>query len=254
MMRIARTCSTLAAVTGLLVAMSAHADLTANIGATSDYVWRGTTQTENGAAISGGIDYSHSSGFYVGTWTSNVSFPSSSTVDGTCKPTPNCTATVTVPSSIKAQEVDLYGGFSKTFKGAGIDLGVIKYFYPQSTGLNWTEFSVGLSYGPFSAAGHFTGDVFGTRTNAQYYEVAVSYPLPVGKGLTVGMHIGRYNFDNPAAAAFDSYTDFNASLTKSVGKLGDFAVTVSGTTLNSSRFPLDGKPKLFVNWTKSFDL
>ena len=249
MMRIARTCSTLAAAAGLLVAVSAHADLTANTGATSDYVWRGTTQTESGAAISGGIDYSHSSGFYVGTWTSNVSFPPS----GTCTASLNCTATVTVPSSIKAQEVDLYGGFSKTFKGVGIDLGVIKYLYPQSAGLNWTEFSAGLSYGPFSAAGHFTNDVFGSRTNAQYYEVAVSYPLPLGKGLTVGAHIGRYHFDNPTAATFDSYTDFNASLTKSVGNLGDFAITVSDTTLNSSRF-VDGKPKLFVNWTKSFDL
>ncbi len=247
MMRIARTCSTLVAATGLLVAVPAHADLTANIGATSDYVWRGTTQTNDGAAISGGIDYSHSSGFYVGTWTSNVSFPGTQTVKcgSGCK--------VTVPTSTSAQEVDLYGGFSKTFNGVGIDLGVIKYLYPQSTGLNWTEFSAGLSYGPFSAAGHFTNDVFGTRTNAQYYEVAVSYPLPVGKGLTVGAHIGRYNFDNPTAAAFDSYTDFNASLTKSVGKLGDFAITVSDTTLNSSRF-VDGKPKLFVNWTKSFDL
>ncbi len=227
MMRIARTCSTLVAATGLLVAVPAHADLTANIGATSDYVWRGTTQTNDGAAISGGIDYSHPSGLYVGTWTSNTFFGS--------------------------QEVDLYGGFSKTFKGVGIDLGVIKYLYPQSTGLNWTEFSAGLSYGPFSAAGHFTNDVFGSRTDAQYYEVAVSYPLPVGKGLTVSAHIGRYNFDNPTASAFDNYTDFNASLTKSVGKLGDFAITVSDTTLNSSRF-VDGKPKLFVNWTKSLDL
>ncbi|GBE10880.1 bacterial protein of unknown function [bacterium BMS3Abin12] len=227
MMRIARTCSTLAAAAGLLVAVSAHADLTANTGATSDYVWRGTTQTGDGAAISGGIDYSHSSGLYVGTWVSNTSFGS--------------------------QELDLYGGLSRTFKGVGIDLGVIKYLYPQSAGLNWTEFSAGLSYGPFSAAGHFTNDVFGSRTNAQYYEVAVSYPLPLGKGLTVGAHIGRYHFDNPTAATFDSYTDFNASLTKSVGNLGDFAITVSDTTLNSSRF-VDGKPKLFVNWTKSFDL
>lgn len=228
MTRTARTLPALLAATGLLAAVpAAHADLTANIGAASNYVWRGTTQTNDGAAVSGGIDYSHSSGLYVGTWVSNTSFGS--------------------------QELDLYGGFSKSFKGVGLDLGVIKYYYPQSTSLSWTEFSASLSYGPFSAAGHFTTDVFGTRTDAQYYEANVSYPLPVGKGLTVGAHVGHYNFSNEAAAGYDSYTDFNASLTKSLGTLGDFAVTVSDTTLSSSRF-VDGKPKLFVNWTKSFDL
>ena len=228
MMRIARICSTLAAAASLLIAVPAHADLTANIGATSNYIWRGTTQTNNGAAISGGVDYSHSSGLYVGTWVSNTSF--------------------------KSQELDLYGGISRTFKGVGIDLGVIKYDYPQNPSINWTEFSAGLSYGPFSAAGHFTNDVFGTNTDAQYYEVAVSYPLPWGKDLSVGAHVGRYNFDNPTAAGFDSYTDFNASLTKGLGKLGEFAVTVSGTTLSDANSPLDGRPKMLVNWTKSFGL
>ena len=60
--------------TGLLLSGSALAEVTGNIGATSNYLWRGTTQTNDAAAVQGGIDYAHDSGFYAGTWVSNVDF------------------------------------------------------------------------------------------------------------------------------------------------------------------------------------
>src|SRR5512134_1234448 len=61
-----------------------------NMGIFSDYRFRGISQTFQQPAIQGGIDYSHSSGFYVGNWNSNVS--GISFVDGTI-------------------EMDVYGGF-----------------------------------------------------------------------------------------------------------------------------------------------
>jgi uncharacterized protein (TIGR02001 family) len=39
----------------------------------SEYVFRGYTQTHNDPALQGGVDYEHSSGFYLGLWASNVS-------------------------------------------------------------------------------------------------------------------------------------------------------------------------------------
>ena len=50
---------------------SAHT-FTGNVGFVSDYVFRGISQTQNHPAIQGGFDYNHASGFYVGTWASNV--------------------------------------------------------------------------------------------------------------------------------------------------------------------------------------
>jgi uncharacterized protein (TIGR02001 family) len=44
----------------------------ANIGAVSNYIWRGVTQTQDGAAVQGGVDVAHESGFYAGTWASNI--------------------------------------------------------------------------------------------------------------------------------------------------------------------------------------
>ena len=44
---------------------------TGNVGAFSEYLYRGVEQS-NGAAIQGGIDYVHDSGLYIGTWASNT--------------------------------------------------------------------------------------------------------------------------------------------------------------------------------------
>ena len=83
-------------VASLCVAATANAGVSGNIAASSDYVWRGITQTNHSSAVSGGIDYSHDSGLYLGGWTSNIASDT---------------------------EIDLYGGFSKEFSGVGVDVG-----------------------------------------------------------------------------------------------------------------------------------
>ena len=45
-----------------------------NIGVTTDYIFRGVTQSQHKPAVSGGLDYTHSSGLYAGTWLSNQSW------------------------------------------------------------------------------------------------------------------------------------------------------------------------------------
>ena len=45
-----------------------------NVGIFSQYVFRGISQTNERPAVQGGFDVSHKSGFYVGTWLSNVSW------------------------------------------------------------------------------------------------------------------------------------------------------------------------------------
>ncbi|MBL6906258.1 MAG: hypothetical protein ISR27_12135, partial [Pseudomonadales bacterium] len=65
----------LAAAGLLLSAGTVQADeWTANFAASNNYIWRGLTQSINEGAISGGIDYASDSGFYLGTWASNVSY------------------------------------------------------------------------------------------------------------------------------------------------------------------------------------
>lgn len=48
--------------------------LTGNVGVVSQYVFRGLSQTDGKPAVQGGFDYAHASGFYLGTWLSNISW------------------------------------------------------------------------------------------------------------------------------------------------------------------------------------
>lgn len=50
------------------------ADVSTNIAVVSNYLFRGVTQTDGSPAVQGGIDFEHASGFYAGTWASNVDF------------------------------------------------------------------------------------------------------------------------------------------------------------------------------------
>ncbi len=62
------------AVASILSSGVALAELSANAAVTSNYIWRGVTQTADQAAGQGGIDWGHDSGLYAGTWVSNVDF------------------------------------------------------------------------------------------------------------------------------------------------------------------------------------
>src|SRR5574343_1438133 len=88
---------------------------TGNMTLASNYIFRGISQSQNNPAIQGGFDYAHSSGFYLGTWASNISWLSDGRSD--------------VSSSV---EVDIYGGFKNTFGGGdwNYDVGVLTYNYP----------------------------------------------------------------------------------------------------------------------------
>ena len=48
--------------------------VTGNVGIYSQYIFRGLTQTNGDPALQGGVDYAHSSGFYLGAWGSNISW------------------------------------------------------------------------------------------------------------------------------------------------------------------------------------
>ena len=103
--------SLLAGALAVALAPAAHAEVSANIGVTSNYVWRGVTQTDDGAAVSGGIDFAHESGFYLGTWVSNIKWASDMS---------------------SGAEVDFYGGFANEIDEFGYDLGLIYYYYPAT--------------------------------------------------------------------------------------------------------------------------
>ena len=107
-----------------LFSLSAYSAVSANVAFSSDYIWRGMTQSD-GPAMSGGFDYSSDGGFYAGIWGSNVNFN-----DGA------------------GSELDYYFGYSGEMGALGFDISYVAFDYPKNeTGLDFEEIVLGLSMG-----------------------------------------------------------------------------------------------------------
>lgn len=237
--------------------------LTANMGIVSDYLFRGISQTKGGPAIQGGVDYSHSSGLYAGTWLSSISWVGD-TVGGSY-PT----------------EIDLYGGYKGAFaEDFGYDVGVISYNYPGSGraagsvspatvevygALSWKWLTAKYSH---VVSKNFVGwgspAANASSRGSQYLELNAAYDL--GDGWGISAHVGNQkveDYDGPrSAGGVDAgYTDWNIGVTKDVG-FGVFGLKYSDTNAETSCSTGDmsycwagyeaGKGRALVTFTKSF--
>lgn len=131
---------------------SAYASVSGNLGVTTDYIWRGASQSD-GVSVSGGLDYA-GEGYYAGAWMGSV-------VDGT--------------------ETNLFVGTDVN----GFDVGVIQYSYSDGAGTDATEAYVGYSVAGFDLT--YAQDL--DNSDSDFY--SASYALPtviegVSSSLTYG--------------------------------------------------------------------
>ncbi len=177
-------------LTGLAAPASAQdAKVAFNVGVTSDYIFRGYSQTNEDPAIQGGVDLTAGS-FYAGAWASNVDFGDDTDA-----------------------EVDVYGGYRTEAAGFALDFGVIGYLYagePQGADYNYAEFKAAASraVGPatFGAAVYYSPDFFGAADKeATYAEVNAAFsPAPKW---TISGAVGQQWLD-----VSDDYLTWNAGI------------------------------------------
>ena len=193
---------------------------TYNVGLYSQYIFRGLTQTGREPALQGGVDYSHSSGFYLGSWGSNVSWVR----DGGYKQ----------DSSL---EIDVYGGYKNTIGDTGIsfDIGALQYLYPGSTasglgqaGLtdpNTTEIygALGWKWFTFKNSYVVSKGAFGVEDGrgSNYADLSAVYPFGE-TGYSLLAHVGYQYFDGTSTAGTTridndkvyTYTDWKLGVNK----------------------------------------
>ena len=202
----------------------AQADIEGNIAATSDYIWRGQTQTASGAAVSGGLDWSNDSGMYAGIWASNVAV---------------------------GHEADLYGGYSGEANGVGYDVGVIYYGYLGGAG-DFIEIAVSASMGMITVGVNSTvsADTESSEGDLYYY---ISGGTDVMDGTTLSATLGAVD---PDAADGTDFTHVNLSLGKSMGDMGDFALNLDLTSeelaINGTEVDPSDDARISVGWSKGF--
>ena len=190
----------------------------ANVALTTDYMFRGISQTDDGPAIQGGFDYNYEPwGFYAGTWASNVELlPFGSTVRNR--------------SSI---EVDMFGGFAgELANGIGWDIGGLYYYYPQQNedsgaagDYDFGEVYGSLSYSfggtlePAADAGFaYSPDYFGEDGDSIYGHGSLGITMPYGIGLkgTVGYLDVDGDKTTGAIGGYD-YVHYSVALSKEIG-------------------------------------
>jgi uncharacterized protein (TIGR02001 family) len=204
--------------------------LTGNIGLFSQYIFRGLTQTDGQPALQGGFDYAHASGFYAGTWGSNISW----------------LRDFGGYSAGGSLELDIYGGYKGTIGKSdfGYDVGLLYYWYPGDTApgankadtlelygaLTWKWLTAKLSYS-------LQDKTFGVDDSqgTYYLDLTAAYPIPDTKFTVIG-HFGYQKFTGSTAGVnnddFASYKDWKLGVNYSLPK--DFTVGVFYTDTNMS--------------------
>jgi len=204
----------LAAVTALTVLPAvSHAEdaspLSFNVSLTSDYRYRGISQSRLKPALQGGADYALPSGFYVGTWGSTISWiKDAGSINGH-------------DAGSAPVEIDLYGGYKgEITKGLGYDVGLLQYWYPGNklgdvpgfANANTLEIYGALSFGPATLKySHSLSNLFGTVDSKGSGYLDLSASFEVGGGFTIAPHVGHQKVKNWSDG---SYTDYSLTVSK----------------------------------------
>jgi uncharacterized protein (TIGR02001 family) len=166
--------------------------LTFNLGLFSEYMFRGIATTD-GPSLQGGVDWAHSSGFYLGAWFANLDpygygkVSAANAADG-------------IGRDGNRLEIDWYGGYAHTFEnGLGLNFIGTYYSYPEgkdvgvagsrdtpnafeagaSVTYKWLTYSYYRVLTDFYGADNRNGRD-GDTDGADYHELKVNYKLPVG--------------------------------------------------------------------------
>lgn len=151
----------LCVVVGLMAfgSQAKAADISGNATLTTDYVWRGSTQTQGDPAVQAGFKVTGASGFYASAWGSNVEF---------------------APGAGANTELDFTVGWGKAlFDDWSVDANVLHYRYPSTaTDLDWTELNGTLTYkGNYWASLGYSNEALGYDADGVYALVGAKFPI-----------------------------------------------------------------------------
>ena len=225
---------------GLMTAPTyAENSFSANASVTNNYIWRGLTQTTNEPAVQGGIDWGHSSGFYAGTWVSNVQYAS---------------------DDVYSYEHDMYAGWSGDVGPVSLDVGYLYYNYDEEAEFDFGEVYATVGFGGFSASAYVLTNTEADEVGDQdfdageAYYISIDYAFEIGNGIEIGLHGGYHDGDFMEAfnGADGDYYDYNISLSK-----GGFGFMISDTDVGgpASEGGLDNdEVKFVVSYSVDVDL
>lgn len=202
----------------------------------SEYEYRGISQTSEKPAGQLNVDWAHSSGFYLGTFVSNIKWLKDAAEVGGFSTSANI-------------EWDIFGGYKfEVVKDVTLDVGYLRYEYPSSGAFNpkpnTDEVYAGASYGPVSVKySYSTGDTFGVANSkgSDFIEANLAYPLT--EKLVLTGHVGHQKYKNNKPL---DYTVYKLGLAYDLGGGWNVGGYLKDTDADSALYTYKGK-----DWGKS---
>lgn len=199
-------------------AAQAAVAVTGTAALTSDYLFRGISQSSNGMAVQGSFTATDDSGIYFTAWGSSISS------EATLKP------------ASAGTEIDTLLGYTTTKGDVTYDVGVMRYNYPgadKGGRQSYNEAYASVAYKGAKLGTAFSDDYFNKTGRFNY--VYADYAAPITEKIGVVAHVGWNKFANNGTNQFlggtsDAYFDYKAGLN----------TTVSGVTLEAAYIGADG--------------
>jgi uncharacterized protein (TIGR02001 family) len=201
----------------------------------SEYEYRGISQTSEKPAVQFNLDYAHQSGFYLGTFLSNIKWLKDAAEAGGF-------------STGADVEWDIYGGYRfEVVKDWTLDMGYLRYEYPSSSDFNpkpnTDEVYAGVTYGPATLKYSYAfSNLFGVANSkgSDYLELSVNQPLM--DKVTLNALVGHQTYKNNG---FFSYTVWKLGATYDWGNGLTAGGYFKGTDAESAAYTVKGK-----DWSK----
>lgn len=197
----------------------------------SEYEYRGISQTAEKPAVQFNLDYSHSSGFYLGTFISNIKWLKDAAKVGGFSTNANI-------------EWDLFGGYKfEVAKDVTLDVGYLRYEYPSSSAFNpkpnTDEIYIGIATGPFSAKySHSTSTLFGFTDSKGSGFTELNWSQEVMPKLTANAQIARQTVKNNGDF---SYNVFKIGATYDLGSGWNAGAYYKDTNAKKEAYTVLGK-------------
>jgi uncharacterized protein (TIGR02001 family) len=213
-------------------------EISYNTALTTDYRYRGLSQSRLDPALQGGADFvNNPTGLYIGTWLSTIKWTKDLGGDGNV-------------------EWDIYGGKKgQITEAVSYDIGGLYYFYPSNSlpvNANTFELYGQLGAGPaYIKYSHATSNLFGTDNShgSGYLDVGANVELVAG--LMLNLHAGHQKVAHNSQY---SYNDYKVGLTKDFG-FASVALAVIKANTSSYLSPSGrnlGKTGLVLSASKTF--
>ena len=207
-----------AALSSFPITQAFGAEVSGNIALTTDYKFRGISQSDSAPSVQGGFDIAFDNGAYIGTWGAAVDF--------------DC-AIDTCGGLNGGIELDYYAGFASDISDSvSFDIGYIYYDYPQDEGLlgDYGEIYGSLSFGDFGIGMNYSDEYWGETGKFTY--TYATYSTALSESVALDLLLGSGDYDE--AGYLDGATEhmnWSVALSTSAGGL-DFAITYEDTDLD----------------------